>query len=64
MSIAGELSRSPDLVATLLQEHTATTEGLCVRCGRAGRGTPWLRWPCALAPVALVADRMHTDRDG
>ena len=61
MSIAGEIARSPDLVATLLREHTATADGLCARCGRAGRGTPWLRWPCALAAVAVVADRMRAD---
>lgn len=38
MAIAGELSKAPDLVATLLTEHTATSDGLCVRCGRAGPG--------------------------
>ena len=61
MSIAGEIAKSPNLVATLLREHTATAEGLCARCGRAGRGTPWLRWPCPLAAVALVADRMRAE---
>ena len=64
MRIAGEVAKSPDLIATLLREHVPTPDGeLCVRCGRAGRGTPWLRWPCALAAVALVADRMRTERD-
>ena len=65
MDVAGEISKSPDLVATLLWEHVPTPDGkLCVRCGRAGRGTPWLKWPCALAAVALVADRMRADREG
>jgi hypothetical protein len=40
MSIAGDLAQAPDLVATLA-EHTATADGLCVRCGRTERGTPW-----------------------
>jgi hypothetical protein len=64
MSIAGEIAKSPDLVATLLREHVPTPDGgLCARCGRAGCGTPWLKWPCALAAVALVADRMRADRE-
>lgn len=64
MGVAGEIAKSPDLIATLLREHRATPDGrLCARCGRAGSGTPWIEWPCALAAVAMVAAKMRADRD-
>jgi hypothetical protein len=64
MGVAGEIAKSPDLIATLLREHhPITNERLCARCGRAGSGNPWIKWPCALAAVAMVAAKMRSEWD-
>ena len=53
----------PDVVANLLREHQPDEHGLCTGngCGTAGRGTPTIRWPCALHTLAMSAEARRAE---
>ncbi len=53
---AAELAASPDLVATLLTEHRATSEGWC----RSHNAHPE-RHPCSIRRLAELAAGRETD---
>jgi hypothetical protein len=52
VAVAAELAAIPHLAYALLAEHRATEHGLCRACTRAGRGTPYLPWPCSITALA------------
>ncbi|HXV93945.1 MAG TPA: hypothetical protein VD813_11645 [Pseudonocardia sp.] len=55
VAFSAELATMPDVVAKLAQAHTADDAGLCRACGRPGRGTAYVPWPCPLARLAQAA---------
>jgi hypothetical protein len=57
---ARELATMEDVVTQLLIEHVPDAAGTrCTRCTTPGRGTPDLRWPCALYTLARSAQRIR-----
>ncbi len=53
-AFAAELGTMPDVIERLSAIHRPTVDGrLCRGCTAAGRGTPYLPWPCPIA--ALLA---------
>jgi hypothetical protein len=44
-------------VERILTEHRPNDSGLCCGCTRPGVGTPYVRWPCAVAKLAQSAGR-------
>jgi hypothetical protein len=56
LRVVSHLAAAPDLVVRLRAAHVPDAEGLCAAavCGRPGRGTPHLPWPC---PTRVLADR-------
>jgi hypothetical protein len=54
-----ELATMEDVVARLLIEHVRDDTGRCTGCTTPGRGTPSLRWPCALYTLARNAQRIR-----
>ena len=52
VTLAAELAATPHLTYALLAEHKPTGDGLCRACTRAGRGTPYLPWPCSITALA------------
>lgn len=56
---ARELATMEDVVTRLLIEHVPD-DGRCIACTTGGRGTPKLRWPCALWTLARAAQRIRS----
>ncbi|HXV93443.1 MAG TPA: hypothetical protein VD813_09110 [Pseudonocardia sp.] len=54
-AFTAELATMPDVVARLAEAHVPDGAGLCRACGRPGRGTPHLPWPCGPARLAQAA---------
>jgi hypothetical protein len=56
-----ELATAPDLIDRLVGDHGAGEDGHCAAgvCGRPGRGSPYLTWPC---PTRRFADLAHAVR--
>ncbi|WP_214407064.1 hypothetical protein [Pseudonocardia lacus] len=59
-----ELAGMPKLVAALRLRHVSGEDGMCVDpvCGRPGRGTPHLPWPCPTRRLADLAMTMRSSR--
>lgn len=60
--ILDQLSRMPDVAMRLLEDHSRDCQGYCKGCGRPGLGTPYKRYPCSLASIALAALDVHLQR--
>jgi hypothetical protein len=61
LRVVSELATAPALIDRLLGDHLAGADGMCAApvCGRPGRGTPYLDWPC---PTRRLADLAHAVR--
>jgi hypothetical protein len=59
-----ELASAPDLIDRLVGDHGADEDGMCASgvCGRPGRGTPYLSWPCPTRRLADLARAVHVSR--
>jgi hypothetical protein len=58
---ARELATMEDAVTRLLMWHVPDPDtGRCTGCTTPGRGTPHLRWPCALWTLARSAQRIRS----
>ncbi|HXV94215.1 MAG TPA: hypothetical protein VD813_13005, partial [Pseudonocardia sp.] len=54
-AFTAELATMPEVVARLAEAHAPDGAGLCRACGRPGRGTAHVPWPCSLARLAEAA---------
>lgn len=61
-----ELATAPSLIDRLVGDHGAGEDGMCTSgvCGRPGRGTPHLPWPCPTRRLADLAHAVHVSRRG
>jgi hypothetical protein len=66
LRVVAELASAPDLVDRLIGIHAGDDAGLCVAgvCGRPGRGTPHLPWPCPTRRLADLARAFQVSRLG
>lgn len=64
MRAVAELAEMPKLIAKLQVRHVGDGDGMCVDpvCGRPGRGTPHLPWPCPTRRLADLALTMRASR--
>jgi hypothetical protein len=64
LRFVAELAAAPDLVDRLSGDHTADDAGFCAAgvCGRPGRRTPHLRWPCPTRRLADLARALQASR--
>ena len=64
MRAVAELAKMPTLITSLQVGHVRGEDGMCVDpvCGRPGRGTPYLPWPCPTRRLADLALTMRSSR--
>jgi hypothetical protein len=64
LRFVAELASAPDLVDQLLSDHPPDGTGLCAStvCGRPGRRTPYLPWPCPTRRLADLARALQASR--
>jgi hypothetical protein len=64
LRFVAELASAPDLVDRMINDHPAGEAGMCAAqvCGRGGRGSPQLPWPCPTRRLADLARALQASR--
>jgi hypothetical protein len=64
LRFVAELASAPDLVDQMISDHPRDDAGMCPArvCGRSGRGSPQLTWPCPTRRLAELARALQASR--
>lgn len=56
------LSRMPDVIVRLVEQHAPTADGMCMACTYGGTGRRTTPWPCSIHGLAERASELRRTR--